>query len=306
MSEVNAPPFELEPYDASRRDDYLALLGEAWGPGAMGGVVFDWWFDGNPAGSMRSVAVRDGEVVGAAGHSLCRLVVDGRHRLAQFSVHAATTPSARGLGIFRSLERRHEEQGRDWGSICVLGFVSGPTRPIFTGPLGWTRIDRRRVWARPLPIGRKRARRIERFEERHETAAAAIAPRLRNHVLRDSRYLNWRFAESPRGYRMLEAPLGGFAVVGFTRRGGLRVALVMELIAEEEDLSLLVPAAVAAARGSLVLLAVPSPVLSRSRLLRHGFVPTRYRLDLMGKGLAEPLDSRSEAWTVSLGDTDFF
>ncbi len=275
MSEVNAPPFELEPYDASRRDDYLALLGEAWGPGAMGGVVFDWWFDGNPAGSMRSVAVRDGEVVGAAGHSLCRLVLDGRHRLAQFSVHAATTPSARGLGIFRSLERRHEEQGRDWGSICVLGFVSGPTRPIFTGPLGWTRIDRRRVWARPLPIGRKRARRIERFEQRHETAAAAIAPRLRNHVLRDSRYLNWRFAESPRGYRMLEAPLGGFAVVGFTRRRGLRIALVMELIGEDEDLGLLVPAALAAARGSLGLLAVPSPLLSRSRLLRHGFVPTR-------------------------------
>jgi hypothetical protein len=306
MSEVANLPFELEPYDASRRDDYLALLGEAWGRGAMGGVVFDWWFDGNPAGSMRSVAVRDGEVVGAAGHSLCRLVVDGRHRLAQFSVHAATTPSARGLGIFRSLERRHEEQGRDWGSICVLGFVSGPTRPIFTGPLGWTRIDRRRVWARPLPIGRKRARRIDRFEERHESAAAAIAPRLRNHVLRDRRYLNWRFAESPRGYRMLEAPLGGFAVVGFTRRGGLKVALVMELIGEDDDLALLVPAALAAARGSLVLLAVPSPVLSRSRLLRHGFVPTRYRLDLMGKGLAEPLDSRSEAWTVSLGDTDFF
>jgi hypothetical protein len=272
----------------------------------MGGVVFDWWFDGNPAGSMRSVAVRDGEVVGAAGHSLCRLVADGRERLAQFSVHAATTASARGLGIFRSLERRHEEQGRDWGSICVLGFVSGPTRPIFTGPLGWTRIDRRRVWARPLPIGRKRARRIDRFEERHETAAAAIAPRLRNHVLRDSRYLNWRFAESPRGYRIVDAPLGGFAVVGFTRRGGLRVALVMELIGEDDDLGALVPAALAAARGSVVLLAVPSPVLPRSRLLRHGFVPTRYRLDLMGKGLAEPLDSRSDAWTFSLGDTDFF
>ena len=306
MSEVADPPFELEPYDGSRRDDYLALLGEAWGRGAMGGVVFDWWFDGNPAGSMRSVAVRDGEVVGAAGHSLCRLVADGGERLAQFSVHAATTASARGLGIFRSLERRHEEQGRDWGSICVLGFVSGPTRPIFTGPLGWTRIDRRRVWARPLPIGRKRARRIDRFEERHETAAAAIAPRLRNHVLRDSRYLNWRFAESPRGYRIVDAPLGGFAVVGFTRRGGLRVALVMELIGEDDDLGALVPAALAAARGSLVLLAVPSPVVPRSRLLRHGFVPTRYHLDLMGKGLAEPLDSRSEAWTFSLGDTDFF
>jgi hypothetical protein len=298
--------FELEPYDASRRDDYLALLGEAWGGVAMEGATFDWWFDGNPAGSMRSVAVRDGEVVGAAGHSLYRLVADGRQRLAQFSVHAATTPSARGLGIFRALELRHEEQGRDWGSTCVLAFASAPTRPLFLGPLGWTQIDRRRVWARPLPIGRKRARRIDRFENRHETVAAAAGPRLRNHVLRDSRYLNWRYAESPRDYRMLEAPLGGFAVVGFTRRRGLRLAVLMELIGEDEDVGMLVPAALAAARGSAALLAVPSPVLPRSRLLRHGFVPTRHRVDFMGKGLAEPLETDSDAWTVSLGDTDFF
>ena len=299
--------FDLEPYDASRRDAYLGLLGEAWGGGAMGGATFDWWFEGNPAGSMRSVALRDGETVGAAGHSIYRLVFDGRQRLGQFSVHAATTPSARGLGIFRALELRHEEQGRDWGSVCVLAFASAPTRPLFLGPLGWTQIDRRRVWARPLPIGRRRgARRIDRFEERHETVAAAAAPRLGNHILRDSRYLNWRYAESPRGYRMLDADLGGFAVVGFTRRKGLRIALLMELVGEDEDVTTLLRGALAAARGSAALLAVPSPVLTSARLLRQGFLPTRYRLDFMGKGLAEPLDSRSASWTVSLGDTDFF
>jgi hypothetical protein len=307
-----APEFELQPYDASRRGAYLGLLGEAWGEkaargAAMGGEWFDWWFDGNPAGSIRSVAVRNGEVVGAAGHSLFRLIVDARQRLGQFSVHAVTAPSARGLGIFRALELRHEEQGRERGSICVLGFASQPTRPLFLGPLGWMQIDRRRVWARPLPLGRKRTRRLERFEERHESAAAAVAPRLHNHVLRDARYLNWRYAESPRTYRMLEVDYGGFAVVGFGRRHGLKLGLLMELVAgDEAGVAALLRGALAAARGSLALLAVPSPVLTRSRLLRHGFVPTRYRLDLMGKGLAEPLESRSEAWTVSLGDTDFF
>jgi hypothetical protein len=303
--------FELEPYDASRRDDYLRLLGEAWGGGALGGGasgsdLFDWWFEGNPGGSLRSVAVRDGEVVGAAGHSLFRFVVDGQERLGQFSVHAATTPSARGLGVFRALEARHEEQGGDLGSVCVLGFASKPTHGIFLGPLGWTQIDWRRVWARPLPIGRRRGRRLERFEERHQTATAAADPRLRNHLLRDARYLNWRYVEAPRMYRMLESDRGGFAVVGLTRRKGLRIALLMELVGEDEDLGMLLAGALAAARGSVALLAVPSPVLTRSRLLRHGFVPTTYRLDLIGKGLAEPLDSRSEAWTVSFGDTDFF
>ena len=298
--------FELEPYDASRRDDYLGLLGEAWGGGAMGGDTFDWWFDGNPAGSLRSVAVLGDEVVGAAGHSLQRFVVDGRERLAQFSVHAATTPRARGLGIFRALELRHEEQGRDQGSICVLAFASAPTHPLFLGPLGWTQIDRRRVWARPLPLGRRRARPLAKFDERHGVVAAAVASRLRNHVLRDSRYLNWRYSDSPRDYRLLETSTGGFAVVGFTRRRGLRLGLLMELVGEDEDVPTLLGGALAAARGSAALLAVPSPVLPHSRLLRSGFFPTRTRLDFMGKGLAERLDSRSEAWTVSLGDTDFF
>ena len=309
---MGGAPFELEPYDAARRDDYLGLLGEAWGGGALGGGatsgdLFDWWFERNPEGSMRSVAMKDGAVVGAAGHSIFRFVVGGQERRGQFSVHAATTPSARGLGIFRALEIRHEDQGRDWGSIFVLGFASPPTHGIFLGPLGWTQIDRRRVWARPLPVGvRRGGRRLDRFDERHETAAATVAPRLGNHVLRDTRYLNWRYVESPRTYRLLESDRGGFAAVGLTRRKGLPIALLMDLVGEDEDVGLLVRGALAAARGAAALLAVPSPLLTRARLARHGFVPTTYRLDFMGKGLAEPLDARPDAWSVSLGDTDFF
>jgi GNAT superfamily N-acetyltransferase len=308
-AEVSEAPFELEPYDASRRDDYLGLLGEAWGRGAMGGELFDWWYDGNPAGSVRSVAVRNGEVVGAAGHSLQRFVVDGRQRLGQFSVHAVTAPAARGLGIFQALERRHEEQGRDWGSTCVLGFASEPTHGIFLERLGWTQIDRTRVWARALPLGigrRASVQPLERFGERHDAVYVGVSPRLRNHVVRDSRYLNWRYVESPRRYGLFEATGGGFAVVGFAKRRGVRLGLVMDLVAEPDDASALIRGALTAARGSVALLAVPSPTLPRARLARHGFVPTAYRLDFMGKGLAAPLDARAKAWSVSLGDTDFF
>jgi GNAT superfamily N-acetyltransferase len=298
--------FTLEPYDSSRRDDYLGLLGAAWGGGAMGGETFDWWFDGNPAGSLRSVAIRDARVVGVAGHSRCRLIIGGEERVGQFSVHAVTAPEARGLGIFRALELRHEEQGREQGSSCVLAFASAPTRPLFLEPLGWTQIDRRRVWARLLPVGRRGPSSPQQFEERHEEAYAREARALRNHVARDSRYLSWRYVDSPREYRLLETDAGGFAVVGFTRRRGVRLALLMELVAPDGDRGILIRGALAAARGSAALLAVPSPILSRSRLLRHGFLPTTYRLDFMGKGLAEPLDERSDAWTVSFGDTDFF
>jgi hypothetical protein len=302
-------PFELVPYGPEHRDDYLGLLGEAWGGrtlggGALGGDLFDWWYDGNPAGSLRSVARIDGRVVGAAGHSLYRLALDGDERLCQLSVHAVTAPDARGLGIFRELELRHEEQGKERGSACVLAFASAPTRPLFLGPLGWTQIDRRRVWARPFPRGR-RGRAVERFDARHDEVARALAPRLGNHLVRSSAYLNWRYLESPRAYRAFESGAGGFGVVGFTTRRGRRVGVLMELLAEPAETDVLVRNALAEAWGTMALLAVPSPVLTHAKLVRHGFVPTTSRLDFMGKGLAAPLPERSESWTVSFGDTDF-
>ena len=168
-------------------------------------------------------------------------------------------------------------------------------------------IDWIRVWGRPLPLGRRAAAQpLERFSERHDAVYAGVAPRLRNHVVRDSRYLNWRYVESPRAYRLFEATGGGFGVVGFTKRRGVKLGLVMELVAEPGDVPALVRGAFAAARGCVVLLAVPSPTLPRARLARHGFLPTPYRLDFIGKGLAEPLDPRPQAWSVSFGDTDYF
>ncbi|HSJ95114.1 MAG TPA: hypothetical protein VK896_13855 [Gaiellaceae bacterium] len=299
------PRFELEPYDASRRGDYLRLLGDAWGDRALSGEAFDWWFDGNPEGSLRSVAVRGGDVVGVAGHAFVRFSVGGRERLGQLSVHAVTAPSARGLGVFQALAVRHEEQGVERGSAFVLGFASAPTHPIFLGPLGWVQVDRRRVWARPLPIGR-RGTRATAFDHRHESVYRRVSAGFANHVVRSRGYLDWRYARSPRGYRILEAPEGGFAVLGAVRRRGLRISLLMDLVAEHSEAGTLLRAALAEARGTAALLAVPTPCIPRALLARHGFVPTPYRLDLLGKRLAEPLDARPEAWTVSLGDTDFF
>ena len=55
-----------------------------------------------------------------------------------------------------------------------------------------------------------------------------------------------------------------------------------------------------------VLVAVPSLVAAALAARPSGFVPVRTRLDYMGIGLTLPLDARADAWTLSLGDTDFF
>jgi GNAT superfamily N-acetyltransferase len=142
--------YSLEAYAPSDRDDYVGLLGEAWGHQGLSGEEFDWWFERNPAGSLMSVARAGGRVVGVAAHTLLRMAIGGEERLASFSVHATTEPAWRGRGIFAGLEAKHEREAAERGVAVALGFASAPTAPIFLGPLGWTEIGRLRIWARPV------------------------------------------------------------------------------------------------------------------------------------------------------------
>lgn len=301
--------FETVAYEPERRADYLRLLEVAWRDAALSGAELDWFFDRNPAGSLRSVAVRDGEVVGVAGHELARAVVRGRETTVAFSVHATTAASARGLGVFQALERRHEQEGAARGVDCVLAFASAPTEPLFLGPLGWSAIDRRRVWARPLPRARDKLSRsvrpLERFGPEQDAVYARLAPALRNHLVRDARYLNWRYLEAPRDYRAF-ASANGFAVVGRKLHRGRRVGLVMECLAPPAEAGALLRRCVAESRGAQAVFAVPPVGVPPPALLRLGFAPSPVTLHLVGKGLAAPLDRDRSAWTISLGDTDFF
>src|SRR6266581_1380979 len=168
--------YELEAYEPAQRDDYLRLLHDAWGDLALSDPEFDWWFRENRGGSLMSVARVSGRVAGVAWHSIFRMVLGGVERKASFSVHATTDESARGLGIFPALERKHEQEAEDLGVAVVLGFASKPTAPIFLGPLGWTEIGRIRVWARPFPRFKPRrvapTARVERFRHAGDPAQA--------------------------------------------------------------------------------------------------------------------------------------
>jgi GNAT superfamily N-acetyltransferase len=292
--------FELATYEPAQRDDYLRLLHDAWGDLALSGPEFDWWFQENRTGSLMSVALVDGRVAGVASHSLLPMVLGGVERQASFSVHATTDASARGLGIFPALEKKHEQEAEDRGVAVVLGFASKPTAPIFLGPLGWTEIGRIRVWARPFPRRPRRLEpyaRIQRF--RHAGDAGKSWP---NHVVRNAEYMNWRYIDSPRDY-VAVAMGGSYAVLGHKEHRGTSLAYVADLVGPPKPL---LRACLAEVRpGSRALVAIPAPE-HRAAYASMGFFPSRTTLHLMGKALAGELDSDRRAWRFALGDTDFF
>jgi GNAT superfamily N-acetyltransferase len=290
--------FELASYEPSNFEDYVGLLGQVWGHQGLSAEEFAWWFLDNPAGSLMSVAKTEGRVVGVAGHTLLRMVIGGEQRLASFSVHATTLPEARGLGIFRELELKHEREAQERGVAVVLAFASAPTAPLFLGPLGWTRIAKLRIWARPA-LRWKSEPLPGPFD--FEGDAAAAWP---NHVVRDSEHLTWRYARSPRGYWVLRSS-NGYAAV-WPRKGhrGRSIAVLADLAAPaDEQHDLLVRAAHAA--HAHVLFGLPAPG-QRAAFLAAGFLPTHLTLDFMGKPLAGRLDTDPRRWRFTLGDTDFF
>jgi GNAT acetyltransferase-like protein len=292
--------YELAAYEPAQREDYLRLLRDAWGDGALTGAEFDWWFSRNPAGSLMSVARADGSVIGVASHSLYRMQLGGRERLATFSVHATTTPAARGKGVFVGLERKHEAEAEASGAAVVLAFASAPTAPLFLGPLGWTAVGRPRVWARPLPrasLRRGGAELVERFD--FDGDAAAHWP---NHIVRDADYLNWRYLDSPRDYVAYRGG-EGYAVLGHKRHRGQPIALVADLVGPVRPL---LRACVAGVKpGTRALFALPGP-REHAAYAAAGFVPTPMTLNFMGKALAGDLDTDPGRWRFTLGDTDFF
>ncbi len=288
----NVSAYELVSYEPEHREDYLRLLRGAWRDDALSGEEFDWWFEGNPAGSLRSVAVLDGRVVAVAGHSLYAMALEGEMHTASFSVHAVTHPSARGRGIFVGLERKHEREAQEMGAACVCAFASAPTAPLFLGPLGWTAIGKLRVWARPAwgTASEGGLRPIE-------SDSAVDWP---NHVIRDDEYLRWRYLASPRGYEMVASDDGYAVVWPAKRHKGRTISVVADHVGSPQLLS----DARGLARARLQF-ALPAAE-QRAEYLKAGFLPTPQTLNFMGKALAGRLNTDPRAWRFTLGDTDFF
>jgi GNAT superfamily N-acetyltransferase len=298
--------FRIEEVTSRTQADVLRLMREVYGR-AMSEAEFEWFFDSNPLGSrIISVAETDGRVVGVAAMTFGRALVGGQERRVAFAVHAATHPSARGAGIFSRLELHNEERAAEEGAELALGFTNPMAGPILVRRLGWRDLYRMRIWARPL---RRRGpetsagSRIERFTDEHARAWRAVQPRWENCLVRDIAYLNWRYAAAPRDYRAFGSQ-SGYAVVGYTVRGRISVAVVCDLVAAPREQRELLQRCLGEARGAATAaIAVPAPGQHRA-YLSLGFLPTPRTIRVIVKPLRAGANPAGR-WHFSLGDTDF-
>jgi hypothetical protein len=289
--------YELVPFDASHRDEYIRLLAGAWGNRGLTTEEFEWWFGRNPAGSILRTALVDGQVAGVGAHMLARMVIGGEERRVSWSCHAVTSPAASGRGIFTELQRALDQAAEEQGIELVLGFGNEVTNPVFFDRLGWSDVAHYRIWARPV-LGR-RSRATAALDVDGDAAAG-----WGNHVVRDGPYLRWRYEDSPRPYVTVRSS-SGYAVVWPSKAMGSRtIAVLSDLVAPAKEVPGLLRRAAGAARSHF-LFGLPAPG-QRGAFARAGFVPTHLTMHLIGRGLNGPLDLDPAAWQFTLGDADYY
>ncbi len=247
------------------------------------GDEFDWWFDGNPAGSLRSVA-RPGR---------------SRRRRRRALVSAAWCSTARsGRRASPCTRRRTRRRAGAASSSSSSGSTSGrrPSaaspacsrsrarrrRRSSSGPLGWTEIGRLRVWARPA--WRSVASDRTAYTAGIDGRRGCRAGRITSSATRE--YLSWRYVDSPRGYelvrdaRRLRRRLAGQAAQGTDDLGGRRSRWPDRSAAPRRDSG--------RGRGSCSRCRRPS---SGGRSWPRASCPTPQTLHFMGKALAGRLNT---------------
>jgi GNAT superfamily N-acetyltransferase len=299
---------ETVAYEPSRRGELFDLLERGRGH-ETDPREFDWWFDANPVGPRTIVlAQEDGRIAGVLGASFYRTVVRRRETLSALPLWAVTDEAFRGRGIFQRLNGEVERLAREAGATLELGFTNRLAGPIYIAKLGWLDVHRLRIWARPLRPGRRAGDgdvHLHQFVADQENAYRELAPKLRNHFVRDTAYLNWRYADSPRTYELL-ADQDGYAVVGRKQFKGMDAAYVADLVAPTFGATRrLLRRCIRAARGARVLLALLPAVHARA-YLSVGFVPTHQTIRLIGNALEGDVPVGPRVWHFTLGDTDFF
>lgn len=278
-------------YDPERRGDVAGLMARVWGE-RPADEELEWFYERNPVRPASVLlAEDDGKVVATVAIAFVRMTIAGEALEVGMPLRVATDPDYQGRGIFAQLQAENEERVRGLGVRLLLTVPNAASTPVFLRKLGWSPLPPLRLWAR-LRLGLRSGGRdaVERYGLR------PVVPGGPDRVLRDGAWLNWRFADAPKAYTLLER--FGYGVAGRHGRVGVLAAVDGGPLG---DLRLLGDTGDAA--GGPVVIAAPPPWELR-RYVLGGFVPTGRTFTVLGKSL-HPEQAVPVRPHFELGDLDF-
>lgn len=351
-----ADDFELVRYQPSDRQRVFAFLREAFAPGDSERLIrqWEWKYEANPfnpdGGPHIMLLQTHGEVVALYGRLLFRIVTDGTERHVDHGCDLVVHPAYRGRGLSARLrdpeyiestihfswqnEATYRVASRDgtagvpFVSLVkpfdvasavqhVLGenwFSQAAAAVIGTAARALPRFHRRNATSEVLVT------QIASFDDRFDRLWQRACRDHRVMLVRDRRYLDWRFTQRPDArYVILAATIAsevvGYMVTRVAERDGERRGYLVDFLVQGSSPRLfaaLLETVTAHLRqeGAAAANCAMAVAPYRRMLYRHGFVPwrraprgyIRVRISLREPDLQALGDVRH--WFLTMGDGD--
>jgi hypothetical protein len=217
-----------------------------------------WQFEENDGGVLHVTVAehKHGEIIGHFGGVVTRFLCQGNVVRVSQGVDVVTHPEHRSLALYCAMTRGHFREAEKKGVGFVYGFPSLDHLKIARRQFGARTLGSVSEWSCKLNWLAQLGRNLNR--NREEPREVSIVSRfgvetdtlwneLKNHfpcsTVRDSRYLNWRYADQPdHQYVFLRATdpdtrrVVGLAVIGIDRaRPDKNRGLIFELLAAPTD-----------------------------------------------------------------------
>jgi hypothetical protein len=324
----------------------------------IGSDAWRWLFMNAPAGKGYTwLADHDGFLAGQYTVVPVDMMILGRRVRTTQSVDTMTHSKYRKQGIFLTLARDVYEEARNDNVVLVYGFPNENSHPGFIKHLDFITLTNAKTFLRPVKIddaitvklkipvissvlgyisrliydlifplksGNRADVQIKsasRFPDEAEKLFESISGEFPNMVVRDTRYLNWRYPDRPnKEYEILLAwrgeILSGYCVTGKTGRLDLKIGCIMDIFADPSDsktISLLIGNAVKA-MFKKNMVAVGCMINDGSPFVKHlrraGFLfsvrnfPYIIRILHPEEVDIEKLRDMSK-WHITFGDSDF-
>lgn len=266
---------QIRPYEPRDKAAVLDLILEVWGPEKRKDydILWDWKHarDAEPdrGGCIAKVVEEGNRILGYTGAYPYRLKLAERRFWGTFGSETLTAPDARGVGVrlMRQTLRNapvfmgaaNERAGKLW--VLLAGTERTEIRPVtkmihvldaseylkkrkalslLSKPANWALGALRSVrfgWASLGETG-YRFEKIRRFPDRMDEFCERFAADHSNLILRDRKYLDWRFVECPVPYEKVLLWKGddlcGYLVYRAGRVHGRKVMLIVEMLANKD------------------------------------------------------------------------
>jgi hypothetical protein len=326
--------FAVRAYQQGDEEQILALFRRVFRqPRTM--AHWRWKFGGNPAGRQISLAVsEDGGIVGQFAGLPAAAVMPGASFVLSQGIDHMVDPEFQKRGVFAALTRHfiahHLPPAEDvvFYSYPLAHKHSIDQRISSTELVHGVHVlrfalDRRERWrpgANGAPSWRHRVRRVQRFTTAVDRLWRSLQGEVGVSIVRDARYLNWRYADCPdTEYALLqvESRLGGRVLgIAVLRFGWFEepIAPLLELLVpagDERVLRLLLGAChdLARVRGlRSVDTWIPAATPLHPALLALDYVVEETPFLLTQ--IVEPEPRRAAAlrqrWSYSMGDSDIY